>query len=906
MFAFLSTFTLALQLQVEPLRQDTDIRTGQPLEGSDIDGRYTLKSKLGEGGMGMVFRATQLSTNREVALKIVKLDAGDDGRIQRFQQEIDIISGLSHPSIVRVFDTGTLSGHDLLYVVMELIEGISLSDILWHKHAEGQYFKCRTKVEFALEVVYQLCAALTEPHRQGIIHRDIKPENILLAPSTDETVQIKVLDFGIARVLSEKGSEQKKMTDSRIPFIGTPHYMAPEQVARSQYDPRTDLYAVGVILYELLTGQYPFDDDNILALLLQKTQQDPPALVEQIPDEIPYPEVIALTESLIARDQERRPVDAMQVRRIIEDIRDKYRMRRVRVDATTFLDRTPDGDSDDDEPDEDIRLEPLRALYRKYLLYPSGRPLVPDTDEKWEELSALAELGDISGFGLPSTSSIDHASRDFLPERGSPPEGFDEGVAPETGEHEADDELTVESPEDDAYLAAPEPEIGEAPEIPDDLLGPSADDDEHARVSAETEASEDITVADDAESLEEDEDSLGSTTVAPVPQVHASLEESSEETLEDIESHTEVLAQPRKHQLKAWNVDAAWTDSFQVDELQTGVEEMEEFFEVEDQPSKEDLDEAVTSIWKPDFSQLPDDLRKSFSGEADWEETFGNPSTDAERQDDLAEHTSSPQPAAPQDDTQLAYQETEEVAPLTPEDLEDSAPQPTPHRTPPFPSDQSVEQRFGAEEASPEEDGPSFPRLRLDSEETQRSLKVDDHGLPYDTIPEPIGRDSEVLQELRKAGKQYLEDNPSTVEAGADTGEIAVAKVELFADEDAASRHPERAHQATQQSGSRPMPDFGEEDISSLLDKPEGLDADIAAANASASTSSSSQPLPTKAPGTDTPSASDSALLVAPAARSSEDGALTSSSRSNTGLYVILAIVGIGLFIAIVVISQLL
>ena len=142
------------------MRQDTETRPDQTLEGSDIDGRYVLMNKLGEGGMGVVFRAKQLSTNREVALKVVKLDLSDDGRVERFQQEVDIISQLSHPNIVRVIDTGTLPGHNLLYVVMDLVEGIALGDLLWHKHAEGKYFKCRTRVEFALELTYQLCAAL--------------------------------------------------------------------------------------------------------------------------------------------------------------------------------------------------------------------------------------------------------------------------------------------------------------------------------------------------------------------------------------------------------------------------------------------------------------------------------------------------------------------------------------------------------------------------------------------------------------------------------------------------------------------------------------------------------------------------------------------------------------------------
>ena len=450
------------------------------LDGHDIDGRYRLGAKLGEGGMGIVYRATQLSTSREVAFKVVKIDVGDDIRLERFKQEIEIISNLSHPNIVRVIDTGTLSDHELLYVVMDLVDGIALSDLLWHKHGEGQYFKCRVRVELALEVIYQLCAALTEPHRQGIIHRDIKPENILLSPSSDETVQLKVLDFGIARVLnSSKPSQRKKMTDSRIPFVGTPHYMAPEQVARSQYDTRTDLYAVGVVLFEMLSSHYPFDDENLLALLLQKTQQGAPSLGDVIPEASALLEdVVELTDALLALDQEARPPDAMQVRRAIEEIRDAHRLERVRIDAREFFSSRAERREELGLVDEEETLEPFKALYRRWLLYPSGKPLLP------------------------------------------------EAAAPQ------------------GALAAPS-----SPE----LLNLSS-----------------VSLKD--------------------------INEGESEPSEPVEPLSDVLKAPKRNKLKAWNVDAGWTDSLHAEALgELGFEEFSSHLEEESDP----VEDIITQIWRP-------------------------------------------------------------------------------------------------------------------------------------------------------------------------------------------------------------------------------------------------------------------------------------------------------------------
>ena len=359
--------------------------------------------------MGVVFRAQQLSTNREVALKVVKVDTDDDTRIERFRQEIDIISRLSHPNIVRVFDTGTIKEHDLLYVVMEYVDGLSLHELMWRRKGAGEegYFKCRIRVELALEVVYQICGALTEPHRQEIIHRDLKPENIVLAPSFDETIQVKVLDFGIALVLNGASKQSQRMTVDRIPFVGTPHYMAPEQIARTQYDMRTDLYAIGVLLYEMLCGSAPFEDDNLLALLLKKSQEDAPPLLGQVQGDYPFPDVARLADSLLSRDVSRRPQSALEVRREVERIRDLHRFTRVRVDASNYLDQSKIPGF---QRDREKNANEIAKLFDPWLTYPSGEPLIPRVNQTWQRLGLEPPISEVQDLDQSKELTIRHMS----------------------------------------------------------------------------------------------------------------------------------------------------------------------------------------------------------------------------------------------------------------------------------------------------------------------------------------------------------------------------------------------------------------------------------------------------------------------------------------------------------------
>lgn len=653
------------------------LSSGADLGGSDIDGRYVLKSKLGEGGMGIVYKAIQLSTSREVAFKIVKVDVGDDVRLERFKQEVEIISTLSHPNIVRVIDTGTVDDHDLLYVVMELIEGIPLSDLLWHKHAEGQYFKVRTRVEFALEVAYQLCAALTEPHRQGIIHRDIKPENILISPSSDETVQLKVLDFGIARVLNTSKS-QKKMTDSRIPFVGTPHYMAPEQVARSQYDARTDLYAVGVVLFEMLSAQYPFDNENLLALLLQKTQKDPPSLASMLPEDHGLlQDVIDLTDQLLARDQDARPGDAMKVRRMIEDIRDEHRLRRVRIDMHDFFERSRVPILEE-SLDEDERLEPYRKLYRSWLLYPSGKPLVSQGGVDVQS-SDVEPVVDVPEKSVSAAEKPQHTSEQF----------FDS--SPNTSE-------PLQLPKISPVLPALSEPVSSA--ISQGDVPPDEADTQHMYQAVEQ---EEIDLADEV-----------------------------------MDSHTDVLAAPKRNKLKAWHVDISWTNSFDVSDLKQSeldVDAMEDFFE-EDDDEIDELDEVATSIWKPEPGQFPSELMDTFAA------------FEAEHGDSSSETSSS-----------VFVDATQESSGVDEPSVELGM---VPPAFAPSPDGAKHTPDFGAMPVSLGNSGESVPRdAETIRERAFASHVIGQESYPShsDTIPEPMSVKSPEIQQMLAEAKQHRENH---------------------------------------------------------------------------------------------------------------------------------------------------
>ncbi len=215
-----------------------------------VSGRFRIISKLGEGGMGEVYRAEQMPIGRMVALKLLRHALTSDAKqVARFKREAQAITKLSHPNTVIIHDFG--QDGDLLFIAMEELVGNSLASVIKKEHALLPSRACR--------IMTQICASLAEAHKQGIIHRDLKPENIMLIERGGIKDFVKVLDFGIAKVLhvDDSDPQQEALTQSGAIF-GTPQYMSPEQIKGQVIDARSDIYAMGLILYEMLAGHRPF------------------------------------------------------------------------------------------------------------------------------------------------------------------------------------------------------------------------------------------------------------------------------------------------------------------------------------------------------------------------------------------------------------------------------------------------------------------------------------------------------------------------------------------------------------------------------------------------------------------------------------------------------------------------
>ena len=220
------------------------------LIGRVLDERYEIRAPLGKGGMGTVYRGWQLSVDREVAIKVIhpKL-SGDRSAVKRFLREARLASRLSQPNIVNVYDFG--QSETVLYLVMELLRGHTLAAEL----GQGRRINPRRTVVIAS----QLCDALEAAHAQGIVHRDLKPSNIVILDDPPGRDLIKVLDFGLAKSLIQDSGSVVTNTDA---LLGTPLYMAPEQIEGKVSDQRADLYSLGCILYEMLSGRPPFVDSD--------------------------------------------------------------------------------------------------------------------------------------------------------------------------------------------------------------------------------------------------------------------------------------------------------------------------------------------------------------------------------------------------------------------------------------------------------------------------------------------------------------------------------------------------------------------------------------------------------------------------------------------------------------------
>src|SRR5918911_1827877 len=233
--------------------------------GEVVAGRYELEELAGAGGMSSVFKAWDKLLERHVALKVLHEHYTEDEQyVERFRREARAVASLSHPNIVTILDRGEDEGRQ--FIVFELVEGHTLAEVL-HEGA-------RLPVRRALEIAMQVARGLGFAHEQGLVHRDVKPQNVIL----NGDGRAKVTDFGIARSLEVQGVTQSGAV------LGTSNYIAPEQASGRPVDRTTDVYSLGVVLYELLTGEVPFPGESFVAVAMQHVSEPPPSLLDVRPD----------------------------------------------------------------------------------------------------------------------------------------------------------------------------------------------------------------------------------------------------------------------------------------------------------------------------------------------------------------------------------------------------------------------------------------------------------------------------------------------------------------------------------------------------------------------------------------------------------------------------------------------
>jgi serine/threonine protein kinase len=269
-----------------------------------IAGRFRIECEIGTGGMGTVYRATHLGLERAVAVKIIKPEfASDPDVADRFMREARTMAKLRHPHAAMIFDAGNLpDGRH--FIIMEFVEGHTLSEIL---EREGPL-----SPERAVRIAADICDVLTEAHNLGIVHRDLKPSNIMLNERG-----VCVLDFGVAKVLatSVDATHTHATTGSGV-IVGTPRYMSPEQCLGQRIGARSDLYSLGVLLYEMLTGRPPFTDPLASAVLVKQATAAPPPLPKLRP-ELPRALVVAV-HTLLAKRPDDRPANARAAQKLLE------------------------------------------------------------------------------------------------------------------------------------------------------------------------------------------------------------------------------------------------------------------------------------------------------------------------------------------------------------------------------------------------------------------------------------------------------------------------------------------------------------------------------------------------------------------------------------------------------------
>jgi eukaryotic-like serine/threonine-protein kinase len=271
-------------------------------------GRYRLKERIGRGGMGEVWIAHHIGLRQDVALKVLtSRGSSEQEAVARFEREVLAITRLSHPNTVRILDHG-VTPEGIWFYAMELLRGMDLAALL---RREGSLLPAR-----ALPMMTQVCDALAEAHRNGVIHRDLKPSNIFVATVAGQSDFIKLLDFGLAKLTHEPDRSELTQDGS---VLGTPRYMAPETLDAGRVDPRADIYALGCVMYELLAGRLPFMETSAAGMLRQRGGERPPQLSSVCSAELP-PGLEALVMRCLEKNPDDRFDDAGQLRQALRTL----------------------------------------------------------------------------------------------------------------------------------------------------------------------------------------------------------------------------------------------------------------------------------------------------------------------------------------------------------------------------------------------------------------------------------------------------------------------------------------------------------------------------------------------------------------------------------------------------------
>ncbi|MCA9635306.1 MAG: serine/threonine protein kinase [Myxococcales bacterium] len=284
--------------------QATDTGRAKAMIGTTLAGRYRIDALLGEGGMGAVYRGHHLHLKRDFAIKVLHPDVTRDPDVgRRFEREAQSAARLDHPNCIQVTEFGT-TDDGTRYMVMQLLEGLELHDLI-----RGPMEPLR-----AVDLFIQILAGLEHAHAKGVIHRDLKPQNIFVSKDADGNELLKIVDFGIAKLVSGEGAGEA-MTRAGMVF-GTPLYMSPEQCLGVQVDARSDLYSAGILLYLMLSGKLPFVSEDPVVVIRMQVSQEPPPLPASVPADL-----AAIVGRLLHKQREARFPDAATVRKMMEGYR---------------------------------------------------------------------------------------------------------------------------------------------------------------------------------------------------------------------------------------------------------------------------------------------------------------------------------------------------------------------------------------------------------------------------------------------------------------------------------------------------------------------------------------------------------------------------------------------------------